>query len=409
MAWRDQLGKVKFAGGRELVGASFRGVPFHVESAELGGGRRTVTHEFPLRDDQFVEDLGRRARSFPVDGYVLGAQYLTYRDALLAALEQAGPGELAHPFYGSLLVICTGFRVRESPVDGGLARFSIDFEETEAKAKAPVEVVAADDTVAAAADAAWAAEREALLAKYTGTGMPATAMLSAEQLLAQQLEAQYGALAPFITGVQELAKLKQRMDAIIENAYSLVRKPAELLNQLEAMFVSIATLPLTATLGVRALISAYEINPREPRPPASTSTRAIEQANYDALLQIIRSLMVIQAARLATAETYDSYDAAVAVRDSVGEKLDLQAEASEDDSFTALSQLRVDLVRALPGEASDLPRLVRFTPVHVIPSLVLAHQLYGDASREADLVLRNRVPRPGFVQGGTELEVLTRG
>jgi prophage DNA circulation protein len=103
---------------------------------------------------------------------------------------------------------------------------------------------------------------------------------------------------------------------------------------------------------------------------------------------------------------YDTYDAAVSVRDDLAAKIDEQAQAADDDTFAALAQLRADLVRSVPGEERDLPRLVRHTPEYTVPSLVLAHRLYGSLERESDLVTRNRIPRPGFILGGVGLEVL---
>ena len=79
MPWHERMGP-----------ASFRDVRFYVDVAELAGGRKTVQHEYPLRDDAYVEDLGRRGRAFSIDGYVIGPEYFTQRDALLKALEQSG-------------------------------------------------------------------------------------------------------------------------------------------------------------------------------------------------------------------------------------------------------------------------------------------------------------------------------
>src|SRR5689334_1577526 len=153
-AWVDTLGKVQI-GGRTLVGAAFRGVPFHVDTAERAGGRRTARHEYPFRDEPFVEDLGRKARAFPVEGYVVGPDYLVQRDALIAALEdERGPGTLAHPYYGNVSVVCTQFRVRESSADGGMARFAVDFEQTASTPSVPVATPAAADRLSSSADAA---------------------------------------------------------------------------------------------------------------------------------------------------------------------------------------------------------------------------------------------------------------
>ena len=117
MSWRDRLAP-----------ASFRGVPFYVESSDYTTGRRTVEHEYPFKDDApFTEDMGRSSRSISVDGYVLGEDYFTERDALLDALETSGPGELIHPYLGTINVAVGTVRVRESSKDGGIAFFNIDF------------------------------------------------------------------------------------------------------------------------------------------------------------------------------------------------------------------------------------------------------------------------------------------
>lgn len=406
--WRDQLGKATFPDGRVLIGATFRGVTFFVESGERSGGRRSVVHEYPLRDEPFVEDLGRRARSFTVDAYILGADYLARRDHLIEALEEAGPGELAHPAYGVLSVLPTSFRVRESTADGGMARFSIDFDETAAAPAAPVATVAATAAVGAAVDEALVAVGADFEAAYQVDGEPAYALVSLASIISSAGAALDAALAPVVLATQDLAVLKRDLDELVLDADALVRQPFLITSRFAAALVSLTAMPLRPSLGIRALLQAYGLSPGVARPAATTATRVLERLNYDALLGLVRVVLVAQAARLAAAETFASYDEAVAARDAVAAALEEQADMAGDATYAALSQLRADLVRAVPGEASDLPRLVNVTPPATVPSLVLAHRLYGDLSREADLVTRNRVERPGFIPGGVQLEVLSR-
>ena len=61
MAWTDSL-----------RAASFRGVPFEVETEGLSGGRRVGVHETPGGDLAVTEDLGRRTRAISVEAYVIG-------------------------------------------------------------------------------------------------------------------------------------------------------------------------------------------------------------------------------------------------------------------------------------------------------------------------------------------------
>lgn len=110
--------------------ASFRGVPFNVHGAQANFGRRTVTHEYPQRDKPYIEDLGKAAREFTIQAFVVGDDYFAKRDRLSGALEQGGPGTLVHPFYGSLNASVKSFTVTESSREGGMASFAITFFES---------------------------------------------------------------------------------------------------------------------------------------------------------------------------------------------------------------------------------------------------------------------------------------
>ena len=63
-----------------LHAASFRGVPFAVISGESQSGRRQAVHEYPMRDQVWVEDLGQepgalrcRGLSFRTAGFTVAA------------------------------------------------------------------------------------------------------------------------------------------------------------------------------------------------------------------------------------------------------------------------------------------------------------------------------------------------
>lgn len=393
MGWRDRMGP-----------ASFRGVPFFVETAEREGGRRTVLHEYPLRDKPFAEDMGRRARSFQVDGHVVGEDYLASRDALIAALEESGPGELVHPYYGTLRVSCTKFRVRESSVDGGTARFGIDFDETEVTPSYPSATPSTAARASASADLAVEAIR-AQIAAAKPVSLPTSALASMSGVISAAAQALGAALAPIVTDTQELATFRHAIDNLVLDADALVAQPSNVLDGFLGALTSLTT-PVAPPF-IMGLLAAYGFTPTSARPPGTTATRLAEQALFDLLLGIVRTVEVVQAARLAPGAAYNSYDAAAAVRDAIVEKIDEQAEATDDGTYATLVQLRADLVRAVPGEETDLPRLVRVTPAYTLPSLVLAHNLYGNLDREADLLARNQVANPGFVTGGRELEVLS--
>jgi prophage DNA circulation protein len=113
-----------------LKPASYNGVVFHVETGTRSGGRRKVIHEFPKRDTPYLEDMGRRARRFPVTAYVIGPNYEDLRDALIAQLEAEANGQLVHPTYVDAdLVGVDVYSVTERRERGGYAEFEISFIE----------------------------------------------------------------------------------------------------------------------------------------------------------------------------------------------------------------------------------------------------------------------------------------
>ncbi|MBM3106193.1 DNA circularization N-terminal domain-containing protein [Pseudomonas sp. V1] len=117
-SWRD-----------ELHPASFRGVPFHVDSDAMPVGRRTQLHEYPQRDKPLVEDMGRRTRTTKLTAFVIGEDYLVKRDDLLKALDEPGPGELVHPWFGRMNVTAGDCEVTHERREGGMARFDLVFIE----------------------------------------------------------------------------------------------------------------------------------------------------------------------------------------------------------------------------------------------------------------------------------------
>jgi prophage DNA circulation protein len=115
-----------------LVPAMFRFAPFHVDANARSSGRRIVLHEFPKRDVPYAEDMGRKARTFPVTGYVIGPTYVVQRELLEAALEAEGPGLLILPTLlqrDSIMCQVRDYTVRETRQAGGMAEFDMQFVE----------------------------------------------------------------------------------------------------------------------------------------------------------------------------------------------------------------------------------------------------------------------------------------
>lgn len=142
MAWDDFLQP-----------ASWRGIPFVTSSDPTRAGRQIAMHGYPYRDAQPVwpEDTGRAPREFAVSGYIHGDDVVQQRQAMTdAADQQSGPGELIHPYYGSMNVVLVRFGCSARSDLGRVVELTFEFTE----AGAQVYPESTDDTGAQVDDAA---------------------------------------------------------------------------------------------------------------------------------------------------------------------------------------------------------------------------------------------------------------
>jgi prophage DNA circulation protein len=140
-----------------LLPASFAGVPFHVEQGSQAGGRRIALHEFPKKNTPYAEDMGRKARRWQIQAYLVSPDYLGNRDLLIDVCEIEGPGTLVHPTLGAKQVVVDSYSAREFREKGGYVLFEFQFTE----AGQPASNAVTDDTQGQVAAAASSAQQAA--------------------------------------------------------------------------------------------------------------------------------------------------------------------------------------------------------------------------------------------------------
>jgi len=405
--WRDSLRRVRLSDGREVVGGSFRGVPFLVSSDDRSGGRRAPGHEFWGRDNPYYEDGGRKARHFRVEAYVLGDDFAAQRDALLAALEDvAGPGELVHPYYGRRTVVCLSVSVRHAVADGRMASFAIEFAEAPAQGIAPSEDVDISGLVDAAATSAADASAKALASGYDILHLPAFALEKCQAALRAATDGVQLFLAPVSETAEELASLSSQMQTMTSQASALIGAPVDAVDALRTAITEMrATIEAAPGAVKDALLKAYAYVRDAVDPPEETTpTRQREAANVRALQGVLCQSLVIEAARIAPSVPYASIDEASASRDAVTDAIDELLQTAADPVYDVLAELRATVARALPSDTTTA-RMVTLEQRVAVPSLLLAYRLYGAVDAEGDIIARNGVRRPAFVSGA--LRVLT--
>lgn len=400
MSWKDSM-----------RAASFRGVPFFVDRHEAQLGRRNQVHEFPQRDLPYFEDLGRRARTLKVEAYVIGEGYTQLRARLMLAVEERGAGTLVHPYLGELQVAVSDCSVTESTAEGGLARFTIQFVES-GSVNFPTNNVSTGGRLVAAADFAVQAAQANFARRHTVAGRPAFVATASGNIFKQALSRIQGVVAKVRGVAAQVAKLQQQIDGYRRDLVDLVYAPASaaqaLVGSIRQLVRSVATTPRDALSLARTL---FRFGDGLPGITPDTTSRRTQATNQAELVRLVRVVAAAEGARAVTGVVWESFQDAVSARDELVDTLDqvmLDAEVP-DEVYQALRTLRAAVVRDVAARGADLAQLVTWVPAATMPALVLAQQLYADAQREPELVLRNDVRHPLFVPGRSPLEVVVNG
>lgn len=395
--WRDKLRP-----------ASFRGVRFLVDRVDYESGRRGPDHEFPDRELPYAEDTGKKQGKWDFDGYVVGPDYFAARNRLQKALEKKGPGDLIHPYYGRLRVMCRSVRITETAGEGGFVRFQLKFVEAGSLSFPKVNSDRAFLVGLASSllgESAGAALQDVF---NTADQINFVAESATEKLLevAERMESISAGITSSADGLAEFAFALRNLK---DSAVSLALSPIALVNNLADIFglLFAAGSPDESFIGFRKL---FTFGADDPTIPETTATRVQEAANLRAMNELVQTLAVVHASNAAVDVEHKSVEDATAARDALADQLDsLMEQTSSDDVYSNLQGLRAQIVEAIPGSDADLAQVAELTLPVDMPSLSLSYELYGNVDQEQDIIDRNKIRHPGFIQGGQPLEVLDRG
>jgi len=384
--WRDSLRTAKF-----------RDVEFKVESAETPVGRRAVLHQAALKDLPYVEDMGRHARIFNVEAFLIGDDFLDQSGRLMDAIEKPGAGTLVHPYFGSAEVVC------EYPAtprisatrEGRIARFSLRFIEA-GEARYP----AAEDDPTAKLQTSAGSAAAAAVSFFSGVYDSSGPSFVVNQVLT---DLNYG-WATIKKYLGNLPGVNEAMAAV----ESVVSTGSALADAIDGALDGVADLGKS----VDQIISvADEIGDDFDILPSTTATRVRQAANQRYLKELLKSRAIIEAVRAAAEVDLDSYQDAVRVRGLITDQIDeLLAEAGDngdDDLYIALQDLRSEVVTRMEDRGASLARVIERDPTPgALPALLVAYQEYEDLDREDEVIARNYIRHPGLGSGGATLELL---
>ncbi len=407
--------------------ASYKGVPFYFEEDKEAGGRGLVIHEFPNRDDPFVEDLGEAPRFYSGAAYVHGDAADALASALKTALASRGAGILVVPYFGPVTVHCKDFERATQRDKMGYVAFDLKFVRKGASS-ALVSIPLLANIAFQAADNLASAIALSLPAAISTYGKPAAAVAAVTDTLAQGAAAvdvlrQSYPIDPVVSGAvrDAVGPLISSIPAAITNTAapggdavaavaSLVGLVRQTMDALPAASATRAALELAAsfpdTSGAATVVGTVELA----GPVYRTPTQKLAADNAAAAARAVRLAALTAYAESVLRTAYTSRPEGVTARGELAERFEnelYQTDGAENAAlFLAIEQLRDKVIAWLSQAIANLAPVITVESARLRPSLALAWILYADPNRADELAARNAVQNPFFMP--RTIEALSR-
>ncbi|MCA8264795.1 DNA circularization protein [Burkholderia vietnamiensis] len=428
----------------QLRPASFRNIPFVSLGGSSSFGRRQQMHEYPKRDEPWVEDLGRGARRIRMLGFVIGDNVIAQRDVMIAACEAVGDGQLVHPTLGRRTVSLMDFRSVEHWERGRYFEFQFEFIEG-GKRQYPTSEVATLESVlasvtglnvAAAFDFARTALSEisqgaAVLGKIVNTAIGwysfANDLVGDARNLFQTLFSLPGDFGRFFGSAAHVsfgrspsipalsgASIQSLIEAATASRANVATAGAVLDSAARSFSASTVDNFTGAVQGVTSAMIAATNDPRDSvrllaalatfSPANDTTISVIGTAMgvvEGACTDLFRRSSIGAVAHASASYQPKSSDDAAQMRDFVTGLIDsemaIAGDSSADQTYKALSALRAAVVADLNKRGAALSSIKTFDFAQPMPSLALAMRIYRDPTRADELVSEADPPHPAFM------------
>lgn len=385
--------------------ASFRAVPFYVRGYDSGAGRRVVVNEYPFRDLPTTQDLGRKAREFNVDAYVLGDDYDAQSNALQAAIDAPGEGELIHPRLGRRLVVLTSGRRSEQDDERRLARFSLVFVEV----GDGIGLISKPNTRRAVEQSAaelWIAAKLAMLKKWQ---IPGAAILNKSR---QQLDGWLDNLETATALVRSksgpLTQWTRTIANVRAKTLGVLRVPGDLSAELKGLSIamSAAVLPVDLPGLYQRLYQSSKTQPSNSSLTGDTPTQTgVLKSNRAALMMHEQAAVIAQWGQALLTLPVIREAAELSLSDWLAAVDELRT--SEPELYPALTAYQATVLPAVQTRIIQLPPLERVSVHQPMPLLAVAYAHQGRGFDDAAWLNANSQIRhplrllPGEYWGGS--------
>lgn len=425
--------------------ASWRGVPFAVELEQGSYGRRLAEHEYPFRDGEWPEDMGKRARRFRIQGFLIGNSLIygggdlqDQRAALESAAEQKGVGILVHPAKGAISVTLLDLTISTRADDGNIAELAFTFVQGTTQIFPSVlgELSALVGGAAGLCNAVGLGAFSTAVLGPLQSGLSAAASIGASasewlgkiNTLAGDATSLYGTVSQlggadfgrffngrnsgFLSGlssvyssassITDLLSLGAANRAAVTSAGKVLTaaisglgggsSPASVASSAQSVISALQASVADPADGVRIFADLASFAPLQP---------AAKQTAGAAFSDLMQQATAAAVAQVSATYAPSSADDALAVRNTVlapiQAVIDKAGDTGADDVYQAFRGLRAAVTQDLGARGGDLAQLATLALPQALPAVLLAQSQYADPSRADELVTQADPIHPWFM------------
>ncbi len=404
------------ADSTRIIEGSFKGVPIRIDSGSVSGGRKTVKKEFPNRDTQTIEDLGLRPRTYnlqiviasrtTVSGGVTNTQqgYFEYRDALLAAIEDKGPGELIHPLYGRIEnVVATTFSINEDFSSFGKTRLNVTFE-VSSDTGIPRQTITALSQLTQSNDAVNAAISSDISDNFSVSTKFTDNFGDAADKINEVIDAAVGATSFLGAAADQINEFNSFIGELSADVNSLITNPTNLATSITNLFSNIDGLFGTVENTAKAFAGLFGFGGGDEDEILPTTAGRIERIQNRAVLNGAVNASALGYAYVNVSQT--SFENVREIEEAADD-LEIQFQrvmisGSSDKVISAVTDMRVVVQQFFDEQKITLKQIIEVN-VYTTPARVLSYQYYAE-SESADQILKlNNITDVSFVDGPVEI------
>ena len=404
------------ASEKSILDGFYRNVPISILSGSLTGGRKTSVKQFPGRNTQNVEDLGLQPRKYSLEivindkarsakGERVIQDYFSYRDQLIAALENKQPGALIHPLYGRIDdVVAVSYSLNESMSQFGSSVVSVNFE-IDNNTGIPQQSSSVASQISASNGALKSAISFDIADNYSVTNSLTGNFAAAVDKINEIIASARASTAFIGEAADTLNEFSAEIGELSANVNGLVSDPLALADAITGLFESVNGLYASADATFDTFIGFFGFGEDDTAIKQDTAGRIERKKNNDVLNGSVSASSLGYAYLSASQQEFET----TLQIDTIAAQLDdqytlVQEGGSSQDVKDAATDMRIKVLDAL-----DQARVIasQVIPVYTLPTTarLLAFNYYGDDTEGEAIIDLNGFSDVSFVEG--DVEILT--